>query len=273
MNYRHAFHAGNHGDVLKHLALVLILDALRRKPAPFAVLDTHAGRSLYDLTGNEAERSPEWTGGIGRLWGQGDLPAPLAHFLTVLARFNPDGALRCYPGSPALVAEALRERDELAACELHPQEYAALKAALRGKAGVRVHARDGWEALGALLPPSQRRGLVLIDPPYEAPGEVERAGAALTAALRRFRHGVYLWWRPLKSESALNAADSELANLGAGEMLRADLWVDAPRLEGKLLGSSLLIVNPPFGLAEALSQCLPTLADLLAAGQSGWRLR
>lgn len=273
MNYRHAFHAGNHGDVLKHLALVLILDALKRKPTPFGVLDTHAGRGLYDLTGSEAERSPEWTGGIGRLWGQAGLPAPLEHFLAVLGRFNPDGALRCYPGSPALVADALREGDELAACELHPEEHSALKAALRARPGVRIHARDGWEALGALLPPQQKRGLVLIDPPYEAPGELERGGIALAAALRRFRNGIYLWWRPLKSESALNAADSELANQVAGERLRADLWVDAPRLEGKLVGSSLLIVNPPFGLAEALSQCLPTLADLLAAGQSGWRLR
>ncbi len=273
MNYRHAFHAGNHGDVLKHLALALILDALKRKPAPFGVLDTHAGRGLYDLTSNEAERSPEWTGGIGRLWGQAGLPAPLARLLVVVARFNPDGALRYYPGSPALVAEALREGDELAACELHPEEHSALKAALRSRQGVRIHARDGWEGLGALLPPQQKRGLVLIDPPYEAPGELELAGKALAAALRRFRHGLYLWWRPLKSESALEAVDAEIANLGAGEMLRADLWVDTPRLEGKLVGSSLLIVNPPFGLAEALSQCLPTLADLLAAGQSGWRVR
>lgn len=272
MNYRHAFHAGNHGDVLKHLALVLVLDALKRKPTPFAVLDTHAGRGLYDLGGEEAERSPEWRSGVGRLWGQGGLPTPLANFLATLGRFNPDGALRCYPGSPALVAEALRAGDELAACELHPEEHAALKTAMRGRPGVRIHARDGWEALGALLPPAQRRGLVLIDPPYEPPGELERAAAALVAAMRRFRHGIYLWWRPLKSESALDAVDSEIANFGIGESLRADLWIDTPRPDGKLVGSSLLLLNPPFGIERDLELCLPALADLLAAGRSGWRL-
>lgn len=272
VNYRHGFHAGNHGDVLKHLALLFCLDALKRKPAPFAVLDTHAGRGLYDLVGAEAARSPEWVGGIGRLWGQSGAPEGVARYLSAVESFNPGSALTCYPGSPALIAATLRAGDELHACELHPEEHAALRRSLGPMPGVRIHERDGWEALGALLPPPQRRGLVLIDPPYEQPDELARATDAIKAALLRFGHGVYLWWRPLKDERALAKADSEIAATSARETLRADLWVDRPRPDGKLVGSSILAINPPFGLAPALRDALPALAGLLAAGESGWRV-
>lgn len=273
MNYRHAFHVGNHGDVLKHVALVFCLEALRRKSSPFAVLDTHAGRGVYDLAAAEAVRSPEWTGGIGRLWGQEGLPEALARYLAAIAAHNPGGELHFYPGSPALVAAALRRGDELHACELHPEEFAALRRALGRAPSVRLHERDGYEALAALLPPAQRRGLVLIDPPYEATDELTQAVAAIKGALNRFGHGTYLWWRPLKSASALAAADAELVSAGALRCaLRADLWVDAPRLEGRLTGSSILLINPPFGLETALREALPALAGLLAAGVSGWSL-
>ncbi len=274
LNYRHAFHAGNHGDVLKHVALVFCLDALKRKPASFAVLDTHAGRGVYDLAAAEAVRSPEWTGGIGRLWGQEGLPDALARHLAAIAAHNAGGDLRLYPGSPTLIAAALREGDELHACELHPEEYAALRRSLGRAPGVRLHERDGYEALAALLPPTQRRGLVLIDPPYEAPDELALALAAIKGALHRFAHGIYLWWRPLKSASALAAVDAELMSSGAvRSTLRADLWVDAPRPEGRLTGSSILLLNPPFGLEPALREALPALAGLLAAGASGWSVR
>jgi len=272
MNYRHAFHVGNHADVLKHMALLLCLDALKKKPAPFAVLDTHAGRGLYDLAGDEATRSPEWEDGVAKLWNWPAPPAPVARYLDAVRAFNADGVLRTYPGSPALITPALREGDALIACELHPQEHASLKRALPRVGGVQVHARDGWEALSALLPPPQRRGLVLIDPPYEAPDELTRAARALGPALKRFGHGAYLWWRPLKSESALNAADAEARAQGARETLRADLWVDAPQPEGKLSGSSLFFINPPFGVEAALREALPFLADALTKGRSGWRV-
>lgn len=272
MNYRHAFHVGNHADVLKHAVLVFCFDALKRKPAPFAVLDTHAGRGLYDLGGVEAERSPEWREGIGRIWNAAEVPALLARYLGVVRSFNADGELRVYPGSPAIAATNLRADDVLTACELHPEEYASLRRALPRVPNVQVHRRDGWEALGALLPPPQRRGLVLIDPPYEAPDELARAARALGPALKRFGHGAYLWWRPLKNENALDAADAEARAQGARRMLRADLWVAPPSPQGKLLGSSLLLVNPPFGLEDALRQALPFLADALKQGESGWRL-
>ncbi|MCL4714465.1 MAG: 23S rRNA (adenine(2030)-N(6))-methyltransferase RlmJ [Hyphomonadaceae bacterium] len=263
---------GNHADVLKHAVLLFCLEALRRKPAPFAVLDTHAGRGLYDLGGAEAERSPEWRDGIGRIW---DWPAPpplVARYLAAVRGFNQDGALRVYPGSPALATTQLREQDVLMACELHPEEHAALRRALPRQPNVQVHARDGWEALGALSPPPQRRGLVAIDPPYEAPDELAKAARALGPALKRFGHGAYLWWRPLKSESALAAADDEARAQGAKDTLRADLWVDRPQAEGRLVGSSVLLINPPYGLEEELRDALPFLAEALTKGRPGWRL-
>ncbi|MES1201093.1 MAG: 23S rRNA (adenine(2030)-N(6))-methyltransferase RlmJ [Pseudomonadota bacterium] len=271
MNYRHAFHAGNHADVLKHIVLMFCLDALKRKPAPFAVLDTHAGPGLYDLQSEEALRSPEWQIGIGRLWDWADAPPAARALLDAVRAFNADGALRLYPGSPALIAHALRADDRLAACELHKDDALALKARFRNQANVETHTRDGWEALSALLPPKERRGLVLIDPPYEAPNELERAAQALGPALKRFSHGVYLWWRPMKSESALASADAELRAQGAREMLRADLWIEPPTPDGKLTGSSMLVINPPFGLKEALRDALPALSKRLS-DRGGYRV-
>lgn len=272
MNYRHAFHAGNHADVLKHAVLLYCLDALKRKETPFAVLDTHAGRGLYDLGGPEAARSPEWRDGIARLWNWPEPPPLIARYLEAVRAFNADGSLRNYPGSPALVTTNLRDQDVLMACELHPEDAGALRRALPRKANMQVHERDGWEALSALLPPAQKRGLVLIDPPYEATDELQISVEALRTTLRRFAHGVYLWWRPLKSSAELNAADAEVQSFADRNTLRADLWVATPQREGKLVGSSVFLINPPFGLSNALKEALPFLADALTKGQSGWRL-
>ncbi|MGE0740531.1 MAG: 23S rRNA (adenine(2030)-N(6))-methyltransferase RlmJ [Hyphomonadaceae bacterium] len=272
MNYRHAFHVGNHADVLKHAVLLFCLDALLRKAAPFAVFDTHAGRGLYDLGAEEAARSPEWRDGIARIWNWPEPPALVARYLAAVRAFNADSELRTYPGSPALATSSLRADDVLMACELHPEDHAALRRALPRQSNVQVHHRDGWEALGALLPPPQRRGLVLIDPAYEDPEELAKAARAIGAALRRFGHGTYLWWRPLKSESALASVDAELRALGAKDVLRADLWADKPTPDGRLVGSSVLLVNPPYGVLDALREALPFLADALSKGRSGWRL-
>jgi len=163
VNYRHAFHAGNHADALKHAVLLFCLDSLKRKPAPFAVLDTHAGRGLYDLLSDEALRSPEWQDGIGRLFGWPDPPPLIARYVAAVHSFNADGALRTYPGSPPIVATNLREDDVLMACELHHEDYAGLRRAMPRASNVQVHHRDGWEALSALLPPPQKRGLVPLD--------------------------------------------------------------------------------------------------------------
>ncbi len=271
VNYRHAFHAGNHADVLKHAVLVYCLDALRRKPAPFAVLDTHAGRGLYDLAGDAAQRSPEWRDGLGRLWDWRDAPALIGAYLDAVRAFNADGVLRTYPGSPALTASRLRPQDVMMACELHAEEHAALRRALPQVGNLQLHHRDGWEAAGALLPPPTRRGLVMIDPPYEAGDEMAQALRALSVALSRFGHGVYMWWRPLKDERALAGADGELRLLTRAEVLRVDLWVDTPAPGGRLAGSSIAVLNPPFGLSAALKRALPALALRLQQGCGGWR--
>ena len=262
MNYRHAYHAGNHGDVLKHIVLLACLDHLRRKPAPFAVLDTHAGRGLYDLGGEEAMRGGEWREGALRLWAWREAPAGVQAYVAALHAANPGGDLKIYPGSPALIASALRAGDRLAACELHQADAAALRRAFRAARNVHVHARDGWEALGALLPFPERRGLILIDPPYEAPDELARAARAVRAAHAKFSGGMVLWWRPLKDESALARADAEALAHG-GEALRIDLAVAPPTAEGPLTASSLLLVNPPHMLAATLAEAGPALAQRL----------
>lgn len=259
--------------MLKHAVLLYCLDALKRKDTPFAVLDTHAGRGTYDLLSDEALRNPEWRDGVARLMDWPDPPLLIARYLAAVRSFNLGEELRTYPGSPALIAQSLRNDDVLAACELHPEEFTALRRTLSRSANIRLHERDGYEALGALLPPAERRGLVLIDPPYEVQDELAVAAAALGAALKSFGHGTYLWWRPLKSESALAAADAEVHAQGAKAMLRADLWTSTPKPDGRLAGSSVLLINPPFGLREALKETLPFLADALTKGQSGWRLR
>lgn len=262
MNYRHAFHAGNHADVLKHLALVLILERLRAKDTPFAVLDTHAGLGLYDLTREAAQRSPEWEGGIGRLWDWADAPPSLAPLLNAIRARNPSGALQAYPGSPALVADMLRAQDRYMGCELHPEEARALKQRFASHENVHIHARDGWEALKALTPFPERRGLVLIDPPYEREDDFARSVEAIKTLQHRFTNAIVLWWRPLKDDALLGAADSELA----GPALRTDLAIAAPQLTGKLTASSLFIRNAPFGLEDALRAALPALADRLQTG-------
>jgi 23S rRNA (adenine2030-N6)-methyltransferase len=271
LSYRHAFHAGNHADVFKHAVLLWCLAYLKAKPGPFAVLDTHAGPGLYDLKSEEAQRSPEWQDGAGRVFDWADAPLFFAPYLDALSAANPDGVLETYLGSPKLIRAALRAQDRLIACELHPEEAATLKSRFRHDGQTHIHVRDGWPALTALLPFTQKRGLVLIDPPYEEEGELAKAAIAIGDAIERLPGGIWIWWRPLKHEPALEAADAELRQRLAAlrpvpEYLRADLAIAAPEREGKLTASSLLIVNPPYGLDAALRDALPILAKKLAIG-------
>lgn len=265
MNYRHGFHAGNHADVLKHLALTLILARLLEKPASFAVLDTHAGAGLYDLESPEAQRSPEWRDGVGKLLDWADAPAPLQPYLAAVRAL---GAPKTYPGSPLLCLHALRAQDRYLGCELHPEEARALKDRLRGFPNAQIHQRDGYEAIKALTPFPERRGLILIDPPYEKPDEIEASVAAIREIAARFSNAIILWWRPLKRAFDLTAADAEI-----GPALRADLAIADPNAGKGLAASSLLIRNPPFGLEPALREALPALAERLAIGPGGfWRI-
>jgi 23S rRNA (adenine2030-N6)-methyltransferase len=267
MNYQHAFHAGNFADVHKHVVLARILDYLRGKPAAFRVIDTHAGAGLYDLAGEQASRSGEWRDGIARLLEAAptkalqDLLAPYLGAVTVL---NPGGGLRCYPGSPLLARALMRSQDRLIACELEPRSAAALKAALRGERRAKVIAIDGWTALGAMVPPVERRGLVLIDPSFEDAADFARLPAALATAHRKWPSGIYLLWYPIKDRDAPDALARRLARLAVPKILRSEIMLSRPRADAGLIGSGLVIVNPPFTLEAELRVLLPGLARIFA---------
>jgi len=278
MNYRHAYHAGGFADVVKHAVLCRMIAHLRQKPAAFRVIDTHAGAGVYDLAGAEAGKTGEWRNGIGRLIGQDahdaraeSLPAEartlLAPYLDAVAAFNPGGKLVAYPGSPALVQAMLRRQDRLIACELEPQAAAALAGRLRGDPRAKALAIDGWTALAAYVPPKERRGLVLIDPPFEQPGEFSRLAIGLEAAHRKWSTGGYLLWYPIKDAAEGTAFVRKLSRLGIGKMLRVELIVATASEDLGLRGSGLIAVNPPWTLHDDLKGLLPTLAAAL--GRAG----
>ena len=264
MNYRHAFHAGNHADVLKHVVLLALVDALKRKETPFFVLDTHAGRGQYLLQGEQSDKTGEARGGIFRLYVLGGLPPLLQAYLKRVQADNPVGALVSYPGSPLLVAQAMREQDQLIACELQPEEARALAVLFKRDARVTAMERDGYGAIKALLPPKQKRGLVLIDPPYEAQdAEFDTVLAALREGLSRWPTGCYALWYPIKRRRTLLPFLRKAALLPCKSVLLAELLVRPDDSALRLNGSGMLIVNPPYRLDEALAPVLPVLATLL----------
>ncbi len=277
MNYRHAFHAGNFADVLKHAVLCRILVYLRQKPAPFRVIDTHAGAGGYDLTGPEATRSGEWRAGIARVREAArasDLHALLAPYLDAVAALNPGPGLGIYPGSPLLARAFLRPQDRLIACELEPVAAGALATALRRDSRSKALQIDGWTALAAYVPPKERRGLVLIDPPFEQPGEFARLAGALATAHRKWPTGIYLLWYPIKDREETRAFEHRLARSGIGKMLRAELTLAPPHPDAPLSATGLIVVNPPWTLPEELARILAGLQPVLVQreGEGGHRL-
>jgi 23S rRNA (adenine2030-N6)-methyltransferase len=288
MNYRHAFHAGNFADVVKHVALALCFDRLNAKETPYRYIDTHAGIGLYDLAGEEAGRSPEWQDGVGRVWSAergapADVRAALAPWLNVIRRLN-SGGLQHYPGSPVLAAEMMRKDDALRLCELHPESADLLREAMGRDKRVKIEERDGFDALPAYLPPPERRGLVLIDPPFEAGTSVRKLDFewmlnAAVKAVKRWPLGTYVFWRPIKDVAAVQDFDGELAGrliedggLAAEKLLVADLWMRKIG-PGPLSGAGIVIVNPPFGVGEHLQAVMPWLCELLSQGDgAGWRV-
>jgi 23S rRNA (adenine2030-N6)-methyltransferase len=257
MNYRHGFHAGNFADVLKHLALVAVLLHLRRKETPFAVIDSHAGRGDYDLSGDEAARTGEAENGIARLDGLTG-PEVLNAYLVLVAEGQ-----GLYPGSPLIAAKLLRPQDRLVAVEKHPEEAAALRARLHPFRKATVEEGDGYARLPKLLPPPERRGLVLIDPPFEAPGEFERLAQAIAQSHRRFATGICIAWYPVKSAAQVDAFVGEVAAAGVTKMLRLELSI--PPQGEKLSRTGLLVINPPYGFAEAMDEALSLAAPRLDA--------
>jgi 23S rRNA (adenine2030-N6)-methyltransferase len=269
MNYRHAYHAGNFADVLKHAVLALVIAHLKRKPAPFRVIDTHAGAGVYDLTSRPATKTGEWREGIGRLM-DAELPPDaariLAPYLDVVRALNGNGPLARYPGSPLVARHLLRAGDRLVVNELHPEDVIALKGLFARDSQVRVLQLDGWTALKSLLPPKERRGVVLVDPAYEAPGEIDRLVQGLKDATRRFATGTILLWYPIKDVKPVAALRRQVAELAVAKALAVELMVRAPDDAQRLNGAGLLVINAPFTLRDQLTALLPPLARLLAHG-------
>jgi 23S rRNA (adenine2030-N6)-methyltransferase len=276
MNYRHAYHAGNFADVVKHAILALVIEHMKLKPAPFRIIDTHAGIGLYDLSSEPAQKTGEWREGIGRVM-EADLAPPatalLAPYLGVVRDLNTDGSLQRYPGSPLIARALMRETDRLIVNELHPEDQRELEGLFAGDRNVKVMELDAWTAVKALLPPPERRGVVLIDPAFEEAGELDRLVAALSEAAKRFAGGTYLLWYPIKELTPVADFRRKVAALALPKALAIELMIRGGENETRLNGAGLIAVNAPFTLATNLKILLPELARVLAQGKgAGFRL-
>jgi 23S rRNA (adenine2030-N6)-methyltransferase len=273
VNYRHAFHAGNFADVFKHALLVQLARAMQRKEKGFLYLDTHAGRGSYDLAaaerGDTLARKPEWPDGIGRLWEKPELPAALADYVTLVRDFDRDNGNatsepRFYPGSPRLVQRLARPQDRLALCEKQPGECAALRAEFALAHRATVQEIDGYVALRAMLPPPERRALVLIDPPFESQDEFAQIAAALREGLRRLPAGMFAVWYPLTERARVDDFFAELLALKLPPTLALELAIAGEGSGLKMRGCGLVVVNPPWQFDREVEKFLPELAKLLA---------
>lgn len=272
MNYRHAFHAGNFADVFKHVLLIDLLTSLQGKPAAFCYVDTHAGRGSYDLQGEQADRTREYVDGVQRLVGVTSLSPPLAQYTKLVRAYgaNKDGPLAQYPGSPAIAALLMREQDRGLLCELHEEEAAALRGALRGDSRFAIHQRDGYAALNALLPPAQKRGLVLIDPPFEAQvGEYTHIQNALEDGLARWPNATYAIWYPIKLRESIAPFYRWLSQCAGSSVLVAELLLHPDNSGLRLNGCGVAVINPPWQLDQRVRTWLPELTVLLAQGRYG----
>jgi 23S rRNA (adenine2030-N6)-methyltransferase len=272
MNYRHAYHAGNHADVLKHIVLGRLLEHLKKKDKPFRVFDLHAGIGVYDLTANEATKTGEWVDGVGRFYNEEGLPFALsdqaeeliAPWRAAIAAVNSPGPLRFYPGSPELAAHLLRPLDRLMLNELHPEDFANLRVTYGRDRRVTLTELDAAVAIKAQLPPPERRGLVLIDPPYEALDELERNIRALRNGLDRFATGQFCLWYPVTGDGLSDALVARIDALGIPRTLQVEMTTRAITRDGGLAGSGLILVNPPWMLDREVEQLLPELRGRLA---------
>ena len=271
MNYRHAYHAGNHADVLKHAVLARLMEHLKKKDKPFRVIDAHAGIGLYDLAGLEAGKTGEWEGGIGKLAEpfNAEIEALLAPYRAVIAALNPDGGLRYYPGSPELSLRLMRPNDRLIANELHPQDAVALERQYLHDPRCDVTAMDAETCLKAKLPPPERRGVILVDPPYELKTEAEKTVRMLEQGVRRFAQGVFVVWYPMKADQTAETVLTGAREIDLPGTLKVQMRVREAFKGGGLAGSGLVILNAPWKLDAELRQLVPALAQRLGIGSWG----
>jgi 23S rRNA (adenine2030-N6)-methyltransferase len=266
MNYRHHYHAGNFADCVKHALFLALLRAMLRKDKPFMVLDSHAGIGQYDLTAEPARRTGEWQSGIGKVMAsQAPALADYTGLVGSLGLPRPD----LYPGSPAIARAVLRPGDRLALCELHDEDAVILRRRFRHDRQVQVHYRDGYEALTALLPPVEKRGLILIDPPFERADEFAVLAGALEAAWRKFRHGVYAAWYPVKHRPPVRAFFDDLVGRDIRDMIVAEFLRRQPVDPGTLNGCGLVIINPPYRFRDQAEAILAALAEAIGIEDGG----
>ena len=269
LSYRHGFHAGNFADVFKHLVLSLLIQSQLRKNKPFYYLDTHGGSGRYDLNSGMARKNREYESGIGRLWQEKDIPAETQGYFEAVRHLNPQGALNSYPGSPCLTRFFMRAGDRMDVCDLHSTEASALKTLFAKDSAVKVHAMDGYQALKALLPPRERRGVVLIDPAFELKDERERLLEALKQAYKRWSTGIYAVWYPIQDKAALDWFHRQLARSGIAPILCTELTIHDQYQPLRLNGSGLIIINPPWQLDQQLEAAGPWLLNKLAPEGKG----
>lgn len=265
LSYRHAFHAGNHADVLKHLIEIAVLDYLGQKDKPYWYIDTHAGAGGYALHEGYAAKNAEYLSGIARLWERSDLPPAVAAYVDVVREMNPDGELRFYPGSPWCAAAVMPQSDKLRLFELHPTDFQLLEQNFGGQPRrTQLQQANGFEGIKAILPPPPRRGLVLIDPPYEDKRDYQHVVTALKEGLKRFATGIYAVWYPCLQRAEMKELPKELEKLPAKSWLRAELHVQAPSADGfGMYGSGMFLLNPPWTLPATLKEVLPYLVEQL----------
>ncbi|WP_057461150.1 23S rRNA (adenine(2030)-N(6))-methyltransferase RlmJ [Pseudovibrio sp. POLY-S9] len=271
MNYRHIYHAGNIGDVLKHIVLANILKYLQKKDGAYRVLDTHAGVGLYDLTSEEAQKTGEWQQGIGKvLENLGEAPGPvkevLAPWLETVETLNPGGGVKFYPGSPEIACMLARKQDRLTLTELHPEDFEELKNNYGGDKKVKVIALDAWLALGSFLPPKERRGVVLIDPAFEVEDEFARVADGVIRGWKRWPTGTFAIWYPVKNFSAVRQLIATLDEAGVRNTVKIELSAGKVSKDAPMKASGMMVINPPWTLTKDMNTALPWLCKTLTQG-------
>lgn len=272
LSYRHSFHAGNHADVVKHIVQSLILDALKQKDKPFVYHDTHSGVGRYDLTHEWSEKTGEYKQGIARLWHSEQIPPELESYLQAIRGLNRDGSLRYYPGSPRVARAQIREQDRMVLTELHPSDYPLLEQEFQRDRQVKIFKEDGFKRLKASLPPKERRGLVLIDPPYELAREYRDVVTAIAQSHKRWATGIYAIWYPVVNRADIDDMLVGLEGLGIRRILQIELGVSADSDERGMTASGMIVINPPWKLESQMQQILPYLQEVIAPATGHYKV-